>query len=309
MSLLKRIQDTTLEKDCDVATLLRLCKVFGAQADSAELVAWVGHELSGYPTAVGLPDYRVLRVTSKGHFSGPFGSGLRNADIPIYCLPKEFQDTYRQAVVTESVGSLQSTVERTAKDATLQMPWPTEAVALFGQNMYENMHCIGAWKVISVSSLRGILDAVKTRVLDFTLALQKLHPELMASQNNGAQLASPQELSQTFNTTIYGSVGAIANASSHVTQNVSVSQGDRSALDMTLASHGVPADAITQLHEAIKSDEVDGQKSAIGLGPKVKQWLGDAILKVGFGLWNVTTETAVKVLPPLVAGYIGIELK
>ena len=229
MSLLKRIQDTTLEKDCDVATLLRLCKVFGAQADSAELVAWVGHELSGYPTAGDLPDYRIFRVTSKGHFSGPFGSGLRNADIPIYCLPKKFQDTYRQAAVTESVGSLQSTVERTAKDSTLQIPWPTEAVALFGQSMYENMHCIGAWKVISVSSLRGILDAVKTRVLDFTLALQKLHPELMATQNDGAQLASPQELSQTFNTTIYGSVGAVANASSHVIQNVSVNQGDRSA--------------------------------------------------------------------------------
>ena len=309
MSLLKRIQDTTLDKDCDVATLLRLCKVFGAQADSAELVAWVGHELSGYPTAVDLPDYRVLRVTSKGHFSAPFGSGLRNADIPIYRLPNEFQELCHQATVTESVASLQAKVEGASKEATQKMAWPAEVVALFGQDMYENMYCMEAWKVISVSSLYGILDAVKTRVLDFTFLLQKLHPELMASQNNGAQLASPQELSQTFNTTIYGSVGAVANASSHVTQNVSVSQGDRSALDQTLASHGVPADGIAQLHEAIQADAVDSQNPAIGLGPKVKQWLGDAMLKVGSGLWDITIETAVKVLPPLVASYIGIELK
>lgn len=48
MSLLKRIQDSTLDKDCDVATLLRLCKVFAAEVQAPELAEWADRELNGY---------------------------------------------------------------------------------------------------------------------------------------------------------------------------------------------------------------------------------------------------------------------
>ena len=176
--------------------------------------------------------------------------------------------------------------------------------------MYENMHCIQAWKLLSVGAMKGILDAVKTRVLDFTLELQRLHPELMSAENPDPKLASPQELKQTFNTTIYGSVGAIANASNYVSQNVVISQGDKAALEKELVSHGVPASDIAELHEAIRQDSLEGATAPnSGLGPKVKQWLGTAVLKVTSGLWATSLETAGKVLPPLVAGYMGVELK
>ena len=175
--------------------------------------------------------------------------------------------------------------------------------------MYENMHCIQAWKLLSVGTMKGILDAVKTRVLDFTLELQRLHPELMSTENPDPKLASPQELKQTFNTTIYGSVGAIANASNYVSQHVVIGQGDKTALDKELVSHGVPAGDIAELHEAITQDSLEGADLKSGLGPKVKQWLGNAVLKVTSGLWATSLDTAGKVLPPLVAGYMGIELK
>jgi hypothetical protein len=309
MSLLKRIQDSTLDKDCDVATLLRQCKVFGAQVASADLVDWVGRELNGYSDAAELPDYRRIRTTSKGHFSGPFGSGLQNVDIPIHCIPKEFREQYRHATVMQGVSALQATVENAKPSATLTLPWPSEAVALFGSDMYQNMNCVQAWKVLSVGAMRGVLDAVKTRVLDFTLELQRLHPELMTTQDPNATSASPQELKQTFNMTIYGSVGAIANASNHVAQHVTIHQGDKSALDQELGSHGVPPEGIAELHEAIKEDAANNNSAKTGLGPKVKQWLGSAVLKVTSGLWATSLDTAAKVLPPLVAGYIGVELK
>ena len=305
MSLLKRIQDTTLDQNCDVANLLRLCKVFAAQADAPDLTEWVAHELNGYTTDEGLPDYRRLRVTSRGHFSGPYGRNLRNADMPIQCLPKEYRETYRFAAIKESVGSLQATATN-AKD-TLILPWPTEAVQFFGSKMYEGMHCMQAWKILSAGALLGILDAVKTRVLDFTLALQKLHPELMTSINSDPALVSPKELRQTFNTTIYGAVGAIANASTNVAQHVTVSQGDKFSLDSELAAHGVSAEGIAALHDAMRSDTKDLKKPS-GLGPKVKEWLGDAVLKVASGVWKTSLETAGKVFPALVAGYLGIEL-
>lgn len=310
MSLLQRIQDSTLDKDCDVATLLRQCKVFGAQAAAVDLLAWVELELNGYGEGVSLPDYRILRVTSKGHFAGPFGSGLRNADIPLFSIPEEFQEMYRTAGVSQGVGALQATIDNTEPSSSPRMPWPSEAVVAFGGGMYENMTLVQAWKVISIGALKGILDAVKTRVLDFTLELSKLHPELMSATNSDAKIASPQELSQTFHTTIYGSVGAIANASSNVSQHVVVSQGDRAALDTQLAANGVPPDAVAELHEALVQDAAGGHSpQTSGLGPKVKQWLGAGMMKIATGVWSTSLETAGKVLPPLIAGYLGVELK
>ncbi|MEC8881090.1 MAG: hypothetical protein VYC49_13170 [Pseudomonadota bacterium] len=52
----------------------------------------VDNELSGYKNIEDLPDYRILHVISKGHFAGPFNSGMNNADIPLSCLPEEFRE-------------------------------------------------------------------------------------------------------------------------------------------------------------------------------------------------------------------------
>ena len=181
---------------------------------------------------------------------------------------------------------------------------------MFGAGMYENMQLAQAWKVISIGALKGVLDAVKTRVLDFTIELGKLHPELLSATNSDPKMASPQELSQTFHTTIYGSVGAIANASNHVSQQVTISQNDRAALDRELAVNVVPPEGISELHEALQQDANSGHApKADGLGPKVKQWLGTAMMKIASGAWSTSLETAGKVLPPLVAGYLGVDLK
>lgn len=293
-----------------MATLLRQCKLFGAQAAAVDLTAWVEHELNGYGDGQDLPDYRVLRVTSKGHFTGPFGSGLRNADIPLFTLPADVQEAYRFAGISQGVGALQATIEHADSSSSLSMPWPAEAVALFGGRMYENMRLAQAWKVISSGALKGVLDAVKTRVLDFTIELSKLHPQLLSVSNSDPKMASPQELSQTFHTTIYGSVGAIANASTNVAQHVVIHQGDRNALDQELANNGIPPEGVADLHAAMREDEASGDTAGSGgLGPKVKQWLGTVMMKAASGAWTTSLETAGKVLPALVAGYLGIELK
>ena len=46
------------------------------------------HESEGYPSAAEVPDYRKIRVFYTGTFSGPFGSGIKNAPIPPYLIEK-----------------------------------------------------------------------------------------------------------------------------------------------------------------------------------------------------------------------------
>ena len=52
MSLLKTIRDETLKLDCDVAGLLRMCKVLAVTLESPELELWAGYELNGLTQAL-----------------------------------------------------------------------------------------------------------------------------------------------------------------------------------------------------------------------------------------------------------------
>lgn len=79
MSLLRDIQNSAIDPEVDVSTLLRKCKVLSVRLANQEFSNWVDQELSGYKDVSLLPDYRIRNVESKGHFSGPFGSGLRDA--------------------------------------------------------------------------------------------------------------------------------------------------------------------------------------------------------------------------------------
>ncbi len=307
LTLLRLIQDETLLQNCDVAALLRKCKVFAARLSSADLGEWADHELNGYPPGTKLPPYRILQVSSKGHFSGPFGSGLRNADIPLYTLPEPLRTSLREAHINQSIGALQETL-RASSSGSLQIAWPQEVVGLYGQEMSESMGCIQAWKVIPVGSLHNILELVKNRVLDFTLELQRQYPELMSDSTPEKPAPSAERVNNVFNTTVYGSVGSMANASSQFQQTANLAIGDIDALRQLLRSQGVPDAAAAELEKALQEDKADAAAHPKSLGQRALGWMGKLAMKAGSGAWAVTQESATKIIPAAIAGYLGIDL-
>ncbi len=74
MSLLRGIQEAAVDSKTDLADVLRKCKVLSFRLKSPELKAWIDDELNGYKTRESLPDYRVLRVMTLGHFVGSAGA-------------------------------------------------------------------------------------------------------------------------------------------------------------------------------------------------------------------------------------------
>lgn len=308
MSVLKQIQSSTLEPNCNVAVLLRQCKVLGHQLGIAEMEAWVANELNGYRDKDSIPTYRVVAVTSKGNFAGTFGRFIKNMTIPLHCIPAEAQDALRFARFNEGVATIQGHLDGAEKGSTFQQPWPSEALALFGDQMIEDYNCVQAWKVVPHGMLRGVLDAVRDRVLDFALALQKEHPELMvADATSGPAQPPAEEVRNVFQTTIYGSVGALANASTNVHQNVTLQQGDASGLESALIALGVPADEVSKLMLALREDATkQGVSAAKEIGPSAGHWLGRALMQAGKGVWTVSRDVAAKVLPDLLAKYLGL---
>ncbi len=232
MSLLREIQDAAIDSNTNLAVLLRKCKVLAARLGNEEFKQWVENELSGYPDIDSLPDYRILKVNSKGHFSGPFQSGLRNADIPMSCIPKELRKNLSHSYLVQPVASMESLVVSDSNSGTLQEPWIPDVVAHVGQNIYEGMNCMQAWKVIPTSAMVAALDAVRNRILNFVLEIEAESPTAGEAPANSNPL--PQDkVQQIFNTYITGTVQNVATGSTNVNQEAtSYAENDKLFIEL-----------------------------------------------------------------------------
>jgi hypothetical protein len=259
MSLLRDIQNAAIDASIPLATLLRKCKVLAARLGNAELKQWIDNELNGYESKESLPSYRVLRVNSKGHFSGPFQSGLRNADIPLSCIPEHFRDNLTYSYLKEPIAALES-LASSAERGTAKEPWNPDLVAYVGQDIYEGLNCMQAWKVIPINSIVAALDTVRTRVLNFVLEIEAEAPEAGEAPANSSPL--PQDkVHQIFNTYITGNVQNVATGSSNVNQkaksssdNQQVFQGLLDALSKAAVDSSIRTQA-TSLVEDLRDEK------------------------------------------------------
>lgn len=241
MSLLREIQSAAIESETDLASLLRKCKVLAARLGNAEFGTWVDNELNGYKSDDDLPQYRILEgLHSKGNFLGAFGSGHRNADIPLMTIPEKFREPVSYAYINQSVALIERLIEDSPGRSSVQEPWLPDLVALVRKNIYQNMNCMEAWKVIPIPNLIAILDEIRNRVLSFVLEIEAEDPEAGEAEINSNPV--PQErIQQIFHTHIAGDV-----------QNVSIGSHD---FKQQATNTNANAELFSQLIDALKSIE------------------------------------------------------
>ncbi len=174
-----------------------------------------------YSLLVSLPSYRILRTGSLGDFSGPFGKFLKNAPVPVHCLPEEFIEKAKHSYLMQPISAYASFIMENQEPKNAIEQWPSELLAFFGRNMYEGMNCISAWKVIPYNSLVALIDTIKTRILNFSLEIEIQDPNAGEAPVNEPPL--PQDkVTQVFNTYITGDVQNVATGGNHFKQNASI---------------------------------------------------------------------------------------
>lgn len=229
MSLLQEIQNDVTNSNVSVSNLLRKCKILAYKLGNEDFKTWVEYELNGYPKDKKfLPNYRILKnVYSKGHFSGSFGSGIQNADVPTFNLPKELQENLTTANFFSPIATLENLTTTTA--STLSQEWGATVLALHGNNMYEGYVCMQAWKVIPTSFVIGIVDTIKTKILNFVLEIEMIDKDAGDVAINSNPI--PQEkINQIFNINITGNVQNLASGNNKSTIDQKVFSDDISQI-------------------------------------------------------------------------------
>lgn len=291
MTLLRQIQDAAIDSSTSLPTLLRKCKVLSSRLGSDEFKRWIDCELSGYPDSNDLPDYRVLDVTSKGHFIGPYGHELRNTDIPTFNIPEEIRETMERCYLTQPVAALEMLVSGSVKD-NLEEPWNPNLVAYLGKKIYTSMKCMQAWKVIPRSGVVAAIDAVRTRVLNFVLEIEAQNP----SAGEAAPNTNPvpmEKVSQIFTTFITGNVQNLAPGSSNVSQTATYTDQTNQEVLQKLA------EAVTSA--ALPRETVE---SALSVIEGMKDSLGTPSFKQRYHAFMSVLADHMQVLGPVVAPFL-----
>lgn len=302
MTLLRQIQEDATSGEVAIGTVLRRCRVLAARLDSAPLEEWIRHESDGYPKDTQVPPYRVWPIRLLGYFSGPFGSGLKNAEIPTSCIPDALRERCTTYFARESISAIEELLGR--GDGQIQVAIPPDVVRFFSDRVYEHMNCLSAWGMISRPVLVQSVECVRNKVLDFVLKIERLDPK--AGERTFGESSLPAgKVTNVFNTTIYGgAVGAVGNVEATNVNATNVNKGDISSLRSALANTGVNSADIDDIEDALADEPTISSDGSFG--PKVQAWIGKMISKAASGAWNIATGAAGSLLAGAIRGYYGL---
>lgn len=173
MSLFQDIQESVLDEDKSLASVLLKLKLLASHLGSEPLAAWVRQELEGYETDE-VPPYRTANAAYRGTFSGPFGSGVKNAPIPPALIYKIAGEDFTRCKIRDSI----SAISKLALTKDFLRIDGANLVLLLQGKVYPDFTCNEVFGTISTTDLVRIIDAVRSKILDFTIEIEKQHPDI-----------------------------------------------------------------------------------------------------------------------------------
>lgn len=220
MSLLYQIQESVVQEGCDLGSVLLKLRLLASRLGSDILEEWVKHESEGYPKEIDVPSYRIVGLSYKGTFFGPFGSGIRNASIPPYLIEQYAGQHWVNHKIRESISAVDDLIKSSADVGSLGIN-ASNLILLLQGKIYEDYACNDIRATFSRTALTEIRQAVRGRILELTLELEKAIPAAAlvtfgTPRNEEKNSEKVQQISQQI---IYGTF-----------TNSSVNLGDKSTL-------------------------------------------------------------------------------
>lgn len=306
MSLLHEIQAAVLQENSDLGPILLKLRLLAAKLGSQPLADWVKHESEGYPDGAELPDYRVIPVSYTASFSGPFGSGIRNAPISPYLIEKFAGKSWVRYEMRQSIAAVDDLLSSSSKGGSLGINAANLILLLQGK-VYPDYACNEVTGIISRASLAEIRHSVRSRVLELTIELEKSVPEAGAvalGKSDPASHKSSAVATQIAQQIIYGNVTSIS-AGDGAQIRVAVGERDLKGLIEFLQQAGLPEPDAQELGQIVASEEPESKNEPFGA--KARKWLVENIKKAADGTWKMGLSVATDVIKEALLKYYGIK--
>ena len=194
MTLINELQRKTIDPSISVSDLLKIAYMVAVKLNINDFEQWIDSELKGYTeTTTELPEYRFIGGIMRS-FNPIYG--WRDVNVNVPWLIEELG----HIPVIDKLSEIEYLVK---SESEIYRPLPPQMAKNFSQNNYGMQAII----FLNKHQFHGIIDNVRTKILKWTLTLEK---EGILSENmtfNEDERASIQGI------TINNFVGNVANAS------------------------------------------------------------------------------------------------
>jgi len=308
MSLLHEIQASITQEGTDLGSIILKLRLLASRLGSGPLEEWIKHESEGYPQETELPSYRVIGVTYTGTFLGPFGSAINNAPIPPYLIEKFGGESWTKYEIRNSIVAVDKLVKSSADGSGTLCIDASNLILLLQGKVYEGYACNYIQGTVSRTSLVEIQNAVRSRILELTLELERSVPVAAdiscGTPDSRANLNSDQ-VTQISQQIIYGNVTTIASSGQGAQFHLSIGERDDKALVEYLMKAGILGSDASELAAILASEEPSSNEEPFGVNAKA--WLVENLKKVADGTWKVGFSVATKVLTEAALKYYGLK--
>ena len=177
MSLFDQIQSSVLQEHTSLSTVLLQLRLLASCLDSDPMAQWVRSELEGYESDT-VPQYRVVTVEYQGTFSRSLVEGFKNAPVPSTLIKEVAGEHWIRHKLTQSISEIAQLARKSAQsDGRLQLQC-SDLILLLQGKIYRGYDCIDVVGVVSSTKMLSIMDIVRSKVLDLTIAMEKADPKV-----------------------------------------------------------------------------------------------------------------------------------
>ena len=295
-TLLKQMQDDATDHQIPVATLLRRALILARRLDYAPVGEWAQRELEGYTAEADLPPYRAYRSCHVvGDFNGMGGARMTNQPLQSSAVE---EDHRRGLFGFELRGGVSQYEAIADAGEDVSFPWSMDIVAHYQASFIRGWGLANARRMVSGGEVRQLLDAVRTRLLNFTLEIEAANPD--AGEAPGGEEPVPlQEVRSAFAVHVMGDHNIVNAAGGDAAQEISFEDGRWDELRETLAGLGVPGDKVGALRVALQEDASRALPAGT-MGPSTAGWYE--------GLNSAVAQGAISLANEVAGGMIAVEL-
>ncbi len=292
MGLLQEIQDDAVNPTVDLATILRKCLRLSYKLGHEPFKRWVEYELNGYPDDADLPDYRILRGEPRGTARNVAWQ-ISNTQIPRSAIPQEYREMATTALFRQGVAYFP---KDTGEDVD-KVFWPRELVDIVNQSIARNLPLVEGYIPVPKGFFAGMLDVVRTRMLEFSLKIEAENPE--ADQAVPGKPPIPQErINAIFHMTFNNSQVGVGGTFHQIDKQVVA--GDLESLHRALREIGLDEGKIEELDEILAENpdpaEIESEQGRFG------RWLKSAVTTAK----DVGVPAATQLIIAAVKAHFGI---
>lgn len=172
-SLIDSIIDELVNQDSSLENALLKTQVLAFKLKNDKLKIWVNNELNGYNKQDEIPEFRIVNTQVKGNLFQGLGYGgyqqLTDTVLPIEYLDNKELGSLSKHKFLVRISEIQD-LSKSKNGLIAELPYSFLVMMSKRMSPWE---VIKAWKVISTSSLVGILSTIKSKLINFLLELKE----------------------------------------------------------------------------------------------------------------------------------------